>query len=356
MMATIRDIAKRAEVSIGAVSRILNDDPTLSVQAETRERVLRIAAELDYKPPIRRDKTKQRLTLALIMAHSRQQEMTDPYFMSIREGVEWQAEKSGFTIGCSFRGLGSLTLEECNRVAQDTDGIIVIGYVDAKEIHALFPKMDHVVFVDYQPDFASYDAVVADLVHATENAIDYLASCGNRKIGFLGGPKRQVSLEGHTDCVESVEERANTFQQHMKALDLYDESQFHLLSDWGSDFGYQAMKDILQSDQELPDAFLVASDMLAMGVLKALGEQGLNVPEQVRVLSFNDMQGAAFLHPSLTSVHIYAREMGIQAVKLLYDRIHSSREYPVSLTLPTKLMIRESTGGEVNTVYSRMHI
>ena len=55
MMATIRDIAKRAEVSIGAVSRILNDDPTLSVQAETRERVLRIAAELDYKPPIRRD-------------------------------------------------------------------------------------------------------------------------------------------------------------------------------------------------------------------------------------------------------------------------------------------------------------
>ena len=355
-MATIRDIAKRAGVSIGAVSRILNDDPTLSVQAETRERVLRTAAKLDYKRPLRHDKTKRRLTIALIMAHSRQQEMTDPYFMSIREGIERQAEKSGFTIGCSFRGLGSLTLEESSRVAQDTDGIVVIGYVDAREIHTLFPKVDNVVFVDYQPDFAGYDAVVADLEHATVNAVDYLVNRGNRKIGFLGGPKRQVSLEGRNDRVESVEERAHAFQHHMKELDLYDESLFYLLSDWGSDFGYQAMKDILQSGRHLPDAFLVASDMLAMGVLKALGEQGIQVPEQMQVLSFNDMQGAAFLHPSLTSVHIYAREMGIQAVKLLYERIHSSRDYPVSLTLPTQLMIRESTGGESNTVYSRMHI
>jgi LacI family transcriptional regulator len=94
----------------------------------------------------------------------------------------------------------------------------------------------------------------------------------------------------------------------------------------------------------LPTAVVLASDPMAIGAIRALHEAGIKVPEDISVISFDDIEAAAFLNPPLSTVKVQTEEMGKTAVKLLYDRLKNEREIPLRVTLPTKLVLRDSTG------------
>ena len=343
-MATIRDIAKQAGVSIGAVSRILNDDPTLSVTEETRQRVQDIVKEVGYRPVHRRSRgsKSRRWNIGLILARSQQQEINDPYFIIVREGVEQQAEEMGFAIGSIFRGVGSVLNDSEEQDRRSLDGLVVIGNVASAEVKRLLPEVEHVIFVDHRPREKSFDSVLSDLNHATENVLEYLAGLGYQKIGFLGGIERAVSLEKTEENAEELEKRRETYIAWMKEKGWFDKSLLYSVTGWTSEEGYAFMQE-LAARKNLPEVFVMANDMLAIGALSALRDAGVKVPEDMAMVSFNDMNAAAYMHPALTTVHIYAEEMGRQAVKLLADRMEG-RTYPVSLVLPTQLVIRESCG------------
>jgi LacI family transcriptional regulator len=115
-----------------------------------------------------------------------------------------------------------------------------------------------------------------------------------------------------------------------------------LVGDWGPTSGYSLMKQLIDKGQ-LPSAVVVGSDPMALGVLRALHEADLKVPEDVSVVSFDDIEAAAFMNPRLSTVKVHTDEMGKTAVKILFDRL-KGRTVPIKVTLPTELVIRDSAG------------
>lgn len=354
-MATMREVADKAGVSMGAVSRILNKDPSLSVTAETRQRVLKAAAELGYRQSVKHNENKMRngsrKSILLILALSEQEEHADPYFMQIREGIERQAVEFNVRIGGTYRGMGSLGRVHSMELAAENDGIIVIGHINPAEVKALFPDMEAVVFVDYKPEFGSFDSVKSDLGAAVKNGIDYLVSLGAERIGFISGQRLQISLSDNKKLVVA-ESRACVFNEYMQQKKRRCKGYVHYLPDWTAQSGYEIMKNII-SQGNLADAYIIGSDMIAMGVMKACNEMAIKIPEKLKLLSFNDMPGCAFWQPALTSVHIETIAMGREAMKLMYERLQWPRNYPVCMNIPTRLMIRQSTGGKADEFYGR---
>lgn len=359
-MATIRDVARRAGVAPGTVSRILNDDPRLSVQAETRERVRAAVRELGYVPrsarktaakkPEAREESRR---IAIVMANSESQEAVDVYFLLIREGVEREAARRGFTVSAIYRGMGSMTAEQGRDLAQEMAGIIVIGTVDAAELGRVFSERQKLVFVDYMPDSPAWDAVRPALEHAMDNAFAYLESLGCRRIAYAGGPRFNVSLEGSSNGEPVVaEERAQAYERLLRSRGQYDPAYLLTLADWNAEDAYAGVQALL-ADHPAPDALIAGNDRLAIGAMRALQEHGLSIPDDVKVIGFNDIESLDYLQPSLTSIHLYAQEMGEAAVRMLDNRLAQPLSYPTCLMLPTRLIIRESTGGVPDARYER---
>ena len=192
----------------------------------------------------------------------------------------------------------------------------------------------------------------ADFVLAIENSIEYLMDIGCEKIGFIGGPGRQISISGGISH-EIEEIRRGAFRKYMKEKGCLDEKDVYQLEAWSPAAGYEAMKEILAEGGELPEAFIIASDRLAMGALRAAHEAGLQLPEKLKILSFNDMPDCEFLQPSLTSVHIPTIEMGREAMNLLWTRLQHPRTYPLCINIPTHLVVRQSTGCQHSDYYER---
>ncbi len=335
-MVTMKDIARKANVSIATVSRILNNDTTLSVSEETRQRVFSIAKQLNYKPIRKRHskKNKEVYHIALLLAVSQHDEANDPYFASIRQGIEEQCEQLPIHISSVIRVNGA-EIQNLN----EFDGLIVIGGIDPDDIKQHFVQ-DHVVFVTQVINIDEYDVVCSDLETATENILDYLIRLGHKEIGYIGGSETIKKLNGEKSY-EIDDIRKQIFEKKMKAMGLYQQKHV-FIGEWGPAEGYELMKKAVELG-DLPSAFVIASDPMAIGALHAIHQAGLKVPEGISIISFDDIDAAAFLNPPLSTVKMYTYEMGKIAVNALYERMNG-REIPIKILTPAKLIIRESCG------------
>ena len=340
-MVTIKDIAKLANVSTATVSRILNNDATLSVSDETRKKILDLANELDYKPlrkkSVKTEKKIESFTIGLIFLND---ESIDPYFQSIRKGVESTCHQFPINI-VSTMVVGKSVIT--SDTLSELDGLIVIGDIDTKEIKEIYYKNNNIVVVDYLPPHDhNVDVVISDFEGATEQVIDYLLDLGHQEIAFVGG-KGLVHGVVSGKMAEKVDVRKSTFEKVIKEKDLYNPS-YILEEDWGPANGYSLTKRLLENENQ-PSAIVVASDPMALGVLRALHESGIHVPNDVSVVSFDDIEAAAYVNPRLSTVKVHGDEMGRTAVKLLYDRL-LGRELPMRVMLPTELIIRDSSSAK----------
>jgi len=334
-MVTMKEIAQRANVSIATVSRILNNDTTLSVSEETKQRVFHIAKQLNYKP-IRKNssrKKKEVYQIALLLAVSQHDEANDPYYTLIRQGIEDRCQQLPMRISSIIRVDGAEIQD-----LRNFDGLIVIGGIDPEDIKRYFPENNHVVFITQVIHIDEYDVVRSDLERATESIVDYLVKLGHKKIGYIGGAEKIKKLDGGKSY-EVDDIRKQVFERKMKTLGLYEEKHV-FIGEWGPAEGYELMKKALQLE-DLPSAFVVASDPMAIGALRAIHQAGLKVPEDISMISFDDIDAAAFLNPPLSTVKMYAYEMGEVAVNALYEKIEG-RSIPVQILTPAKLVIRES--------------
>ncbi|MDA7026845.1 LacI family DNA-binding transcriptional regulator [Bacillus sp. CLL-7-23] len=341
-MATIREIAEKAGVSTATVSRLLNHDPTLSITEETKKRVLEIAAELQYKPT--RKKNNQNLKrsslkeyrIGVILSTTEEDELNDPYFQQIRLGIEQACKQFSLTIGSLLRIKRDQPFPDLNEL----DGLIVVGSVITEDISHYFYKNENIVFVDNSNPCKGYDLVNIDLEKATIEVMNTLFNSGHKTIGYMGGEQTVKSITGKTD-IEVDEIRKATFIKVMQEKGLYNPKHV-LTGDWNPNSGYQLMKELIESGG-LPDAMIIGSDPMAIGAIRMLNETGIRVPDDLSVISFDDIESAAYLNPPLSSVKIYPDELGKSAVKLLADRIFYNRTIPVKVILDTKLILRESS-------------
>lgn len=328
-MATIKDIANQAGVSIATVSRVLNYDATLSVSDETKKKVFEAAEELSYEKHTTRKMTATKI--ALIHWYTEKEELDDTYYMSIRFGIEKQCEQNGLSIVKYFRS-------NIKAFAKDNiQGIIAVGKFSQSEIASFMDLSRHIVFVDFSPEGTRFDSVGVDFVSATKQVIDYFLGKGHVSIGYIGG--REV-FKDQTAQIEDA--RESTFCSYLSAKDKWVEPCLYIGSFSAND-GYALMKQaIVDFGERLPTAFYIGNDSMAIGCLKALAEAGIIVPERVNMISVNDISIAQYISPSLSTVKIHTELMGETAVDLLQERFNG-RNVAKKVILATELKIRESS-------------
>ena len=338
-MATIKEIAVLSQVSPATVSRVLNNDQKITVLEETRERILQAAKDLGYKTILERrveqyqEVEKPRISVGILLSKTLEEEMADPYFLSIRQGVEEELLNQGITSTFMFRWNDIGT----NHLIRDLGGLIIVGKISEKALKAVSDQIENVVYIHHSPDEDLYDSVVIDFVKSTETALLHLLDQGYKQIGYIGGVDIEY-LKNETIAIE--DKRLTTYESLMKEKGLYNPN-YTFVGEYTMSQGYELMKQAIEQN-DYPEAFFISSDPMAIGALKALQEAKLSVPNDVAIVSFDDIEMARFASTPLTTVKVFTKEMGQTGVKLLLDRING-RKLPLKVTVPTKLIIRQSS-------------
>ncbi|MDQ0196601.1 LacI family DNA-binding transcriptional regulator [Paenibacillus wynnii] len=344
-MATLKEIAIQANVSAATVSRVLNNDATLSVSEGTRERIFQIAEQMQYKPNrVKRLKQESDLSskqVGLLIWISADDEKEDPYFSKIRISVEKKCDELGIPIGRVIRG------NEVDPAAcQQMDGLIVVGSIDTEDIHRIFPNKKSIVLVNHtQEELRGYDSVSINFKQAVKDVVEHFTALGYPDIGMIGGRDYLYKLWAKHEGEPVVDKRQVYFEQLMKEKGLFSED-YMFLGDWSTASGYEQMKELLGRPNR-PRACFVASDPMAIGALRALNEQQVKVPEEMAIIGFDDIEVSAFMNPPLTSVKVFPEQIARTAVQLLMERLEG-RETAVHVTIETELVVRDTCGGHIN--------
>ena len=335
-MATLKDIAQRAGVSTATVSRILNQDETLSVTEPTRNNVLRIAQELHYN---KKKNTAPSMTVGIFQWISLLDETEDPYYQDIRSGIEQYCAEQKIEVIRAFESDHNYM-----DTLKDVPALICIGkYSDSqrKELEKLSP---HVLFLDMRTSQINCNTITLDFGQAVYDAMDYLTSLGHRHIAYLGG------REQLTDSTIYFEERKDAFIRYCTQHDLcwkpyIREEEFSVES------GYHMALSLIKAEKNgtspLPTAVFAASDPIAIGAMRAFYKYSYRVPDDISIVGFDDISAAGFLNPPLTTIHAPAFQMGRYAahyVIQMTDTFIQQEALPVRITLPCTLRIRESCG------------
>ena len=330
-MATLKDIAKLAGVSVATVSRILNEDETLSVKIETRESVFSAAKSLNYKVK-KRVKKEVKRSVGVVQWISSYEEEEDPYYFGLRMSVE------NFCIQNNLR-VHRYYIETFEEIFENDhlDGLICIGKFSLQQAMDFERHCPKIVFVDSNPDSKKYSSVVSDLTLATLDLVAYLKEMGHRNIGYIGGRE----YLGGTDSLY-VDARERTFRQILKDDSSIhcDEAHIHV-KQYNAKTGYDSMKKSLKMDS-YPTAFICASDSVAMGALSALGEYRKKSKHQVSIVGYNDIQSARFFNPPLTTMALNTKYMGELSVSLLLLIMKTDKFVPSKIVCSCELIVRES--------------
>jgi LacI family transcriptional regulator len=332
-MPTLLDVARRAGVSPMTVSRVVNGSGPVS--ARLRSRVERALAETGYLPNTvaRNLRTSRTDAIALVLP-----DMTNPFFTTLAHGVEASARSADISLLLANsdereeeeRRLVSLLLQ------RQVDGLLI---VPAETGEATVRRCrDHgvpLVVVDRRPQVPGVDVVRADSERGAEELGRLLVSLGHRRIAVLSGP---ASVPTAVDRVAGFC-RALADEGDLPAPQV-------LYGAFSIESG-RAMALAVAQRSPRPTAIFAANNFIAIGVLHALEELGLRVPDDVALVGFDDLPQAMVTFPFLTVAAQPAFEMGRRAVAMLLDRIANPAGPTHDVVLPTELVIRRSSGGPV---------
>jgi len=327
-MATIKDIAALAGVSIATVSRVLNYDETLNVSLETRQKIFEAADQLAYESKGYK-KRKPSHKIGLCYSYSLEEELVDTYYLSIRVAIEKHLAEKGYVTR-------RISLSSPNESIRGIDGLICLGLFFAEDIAQIRRLGKPTVFVDSSPDINQFDAVVIDYESATIQALEHLITLGHEKIGFIGGMDADPKGEPIPDL------RRLVFESFLAGKGLF-RPEWVRTGEYSPKNGYLMLKELF-SLPERPTAVFISSDAMAIGCYKAMHELELRIPEDVSLMGFNDIAQARDMVPPLSSGRIHTDFMGETAVELIEEWLRTGRKINKKVLIPTKLVARESTG------------
>lgn len=330
-MATIKEIASLAKVSMSTVSRVLNFDETLNVSDNTREKILKIADELEYTSlKTKKTKSQKGKDIGIVYWYNYEEELGDPYYLSIRLAVEKKCNENNFN-------LVKLNEDSNDNDIKNINGIIAIGRFTSSTIEKLASENENIVFVDFSPDENRFDSVMADMGKSTTKILNYLYELGHRKIGFIGGKK----LEDLSNEEMYIDERDVKYKEFMQMKGIYNPNYIYEAEKFNFKAGYNLTKEALKSKNEIT-ALFVGNDTMAVGAYKAISEVGLKIPDDISVVGFNDQPSAKYMIPSLTTMRIPSEHLGSAAADLLFENINGNRLYNKKVIIPTEFKIRDS--------------
>ncbi len=333
-MATIRDIAKLAEVSPATVSRVLNLDETISVSLETKKRIFEVAENLSYQKPVRTPKsTSNVLNIGLIHCCNELEELNDPYFLSIRIGIDEECKTSNLNLIKIYKD----DVLASHFPLESFDGIILLGRFEENQMNSFKKYSNNMVFVHGTSPRFEFDSVQVDFRQITRDVLDYLLDKGHTKIAYIGGREKVI---GANDL--STDDRESEFIDYLTKLNRYNPSYIRV-GHYDFKDGYELMHTLIKDNKnDLPSCVFMASDSLAIGGIRALNELGLNIPNDISIIGCNDIPACKYTSPTLSTIKIYTKFMGELGVKLLLEQINDVRKEKIKVVIPHKLIVRES--------------
>lgn len=327
-MASLKDVAVHAGVSVSTASLALREDP--AVKELTRQRIRRVADELGYRPNgIARDLKVKKTDMIAVLLH----DLGGPFYSELLRGVQDRSHQRGFTaiVACSAKGKSSAMtrLLRENRVA---GAIVLDPVIDESEISSAASEDLPIVVLDRDIHAPHVYAVSADHEGGAYKATRHLLDNGYRRIGFLGGPEDSFHSRMRFDGYRrALVEAGVAFDGDLVCYGLFTE-------DSGYDAGFRMF-----AKGRHPDAVFAANDEMAIGLLRSLEEQGLRVPGDVALVGFDDIRLTQYVSPALTTVRQPMYQLGSDAVEQLFQ-IMSGHAKVDSVTLSTELVIRHSSG------------
>jgi len=331
-MPTIRDVAKQAGVAPITVSRVINNSGYVS--AETRSRVEAAVAELGYVPNrlARSLRLKRTNTLALVVT-----DITNPFWTTVVRGVEDAANQAGFTVILCNTDESSAKQDAYLQVLlqKRVDGILFVPAASAAEPVELVQRQGvPIVVLDRRVPGAQVDVVRGDSEGGAYRLTRHLLDLGHRRIAILSGP----------ETVSTSVERVTGYCRALGEAGLDEDAEQVHYGLFTQRSGYQATQEILECTSR-PTALFAGNNFIAIGALRALRDAGLRVPEDVSLVSFDDLTSELLIEPFLTAADQPAYEMGRRATQLLVDRLSepSANGYQ-EIVLPAKIIVRRSSG------------
>lgn len=321
---TIHDVAREAGVAASTVSRAFSDPRRLS--QETREHVADVAERMGYRPnPIARALPRGKtLMLALLVS-----DITNPYFFGLIRGAEQQAAASGYTLVLTDTGESPDTERaHFERLIRGVDGFVFASSRLSDERIRALVSGHTVVLVNRT--VRELPCVVVDNGQGMRYGVDHLASLGHRSVAYLAGPSVSWSDRVQWRALQSAGRRLGFSMQRL--------GPFRPTVDGG----------VAAADAAIvtgATAIVAFNDLLAIGVLRRLHDRGIAVPADVSVLGSDDIFGADFCHPRLTTLRSDTERAGRAAVGLLLAALaQPGAAAATRIVLPTELRVRESTG------------
>ncbi len=324
-MASIKDVAKIAGVSIATVSRVFNNPNTVS--EETKKRVFSAVKELGYTPNFaakRMRKSRSKTIIAVVP------DISNTFFIDLVRGVQDYAEKMNYSILMGRFDVERFDLTRYIQLVKSkaADGMVIaIGH---DRHFSPIEEVKDIPLVTIEEEYMGNPYVYVDNFEAISGIVKYLVSKGRKRLGFLGFKGEKKRLEAF---------KVALLENELE----FDEKLVGKGEGMGKAFYKSACEYVekILSFNRIPDAVVCASDVLAAGVIKRLAKQGIKVPEDVAVTGFDNTETAELVYPGITTVEQPAQAMGHEAARLLIRKIEG-KEVPTSVVFPTKIIVRES--------------
>jgi Transcriptional regulators len=337
-MATIKDIAKKAGVSMTAVSNILNNKNT-RFSRSTIEKVLKTALELGYEKNFqayslaKRSFTPQDISIGCIVSTG-YQIYDDPFVAEVVNGIKKETNNSGIHLEYCVSVDKFNSPEEAKRILQiPVWGLIFIEVANKDIVNLFKDTVKNIVFISVSFSEVPGTLVFTDIESASKDAVKILINMGHKKIGFLG--------RTHILDENSLELRFKGYLRAFKECGLAAPNELIENVNFSIEHGEKGAAKLVGSNRPFT-AIFCTSDDIAIGAIKVLKRKAIRIPEDVSIVGFDNSFLVTKCHPNLTSVHLYKNELGELAVKLLKENICSGYQFPSKLEIPWKIIIRGS--------------
>ena len=326
---SLRTLGEYLNLSPATISLVLNNAPGVrSIPQETRDRVIEAAAKFDYRPSFyaRSLRKRQSFTVGVLVP-----ELSDHYASEVLAGAEeFLLEEGYFYLTASHRRKPDL-IEEYPRMLMDRS---VEGFVLIDTILEKSPSLPAVAVAGHRK-LEGVTNVVLDQKRAAELALRHLYQLGHRRIAFMRGGSHSSDADDRWSCLMAVARDLKLAVPPEMVVQLQ-------LKVSTPELGFEPTRELLQRHVDFT-AIVCYNDVSAIGAIRALTDFGLKVPDDVSVVGFDDIQGAAYHFPSITTIRQPLAQMGKVAARILLQRIRGQAEFPDVVPITPEIVIREST-------------
>lgn len=334
-MVTIKDVAKVSGVSPSTVSRVIANNPRIS--EETKKKVRKAMKELGYHPNIsaRNLVAKSTKAIGVILPSSANKALQNPFFPEILRGIMSVIHEVEYSMSLSTGETEEEIFHEVQRMVHGSyvDGVILLySRINDKVTNFLREQDFPFVIVGKPYDFETeITHVDNDNFRAGKEITEYLISQGHKQIGFIGG-SRDLFV---------TRDRENGYLAALQEAGIEDRDSFMIHTEFLKSGGREAVEHLMSLDTP-PTGLVVSDDLISLGMLSMLEEYGVRVPQDVSLVSFNNVYLSEITRPALTTVDIQIYDLGAQSAKVLIEKTKNKNEPAKRIIIPHKIVYRDS--------------